>query len=91
MMLSVEEIGSKDVINKLNESDIFSSKQLFVLRNPNSLRGKTRDELVEYCSNPNSNNYLVLIQDEYGIKISLLNHWYLFPIPFLFQLHLIVN
>ena len=68
MILSVEEIGSKDVINKLNESDIFSSKQLFVLRNPNSLRGKTRDELVEYCSNPNSNNYLVLIQDEYGIK-----------------------
>jgi|TARA_B100000029_G_C17560480_1_gene953173 DNA polymerase III delta subunit len=68
MMLSVEEIGSKDVINKLNESDIFSSKQLFILRNPNSLRGKTRDELVEYCSNPNSNNYLVLIQDEYGIK-----------------------
>ena len=68
MMLSVEEIGSKDVINKLNESDIFSSKQLFVLRNPNALRGKTRDELVEYCANPNSNNYLVLIQDEYGIK-----------------------
>ena len=68
MLLSVDEIGSKEVINKLNESDIFSSKQLFVLRNPNSLRGKMRDELVEYCSNPNSNNYLVLIQDEYGIK-----------------------
>ena len=68
MMLSVEEIGSKDVINKLNESDIFSSKQLFILRNPNALRGKTRDELVEYCTNPNPNNYLVLIQDEYGIK-----------------------
>ena len=45
MMLSVEEIGSKDVINKLNESDIFSSNQLFILRNPNALRGKTRDEL----------------------------------------------
>tara|TARA_Y100000746_G_C15459095_1_gene430560 strand:+ start:734 stop:1741 length:1008 start_codon:yes stop_codon:yes gene_type:complete len=68
MLLSVDEIGSKEVINKLNESDIFSSKQLFVLRNPNSLRGKMRDELVEYCANPNSNNYLVLIQDEYGIK-----------------------
>ena len=73
MMLSVEEIGSKDVINKLNESDIFSSKQLFILRNPNALRGKTRDELIEYCTNPNPNNYLVLIQDEYGIKNKFIN------------------
>ena len=83
MMLSVEEIGSKDVINKLNESDIFSSKQLFILRNPNALRGKTRDELVEYCTNPNPNNYLVLIQDEYGIKNKFIKSLVSFftPIP----------
>ena len=37
-ILLVDDIGSKDVINKLNEADLFSSKKLFILRNPNSLR-----------------------------------------------------
>ena len=68
MILSVDDIGSKEVVNKINESDLFSSKRLFILRNPNALRGKTRDELVDYCSKPTDSNCLILIQDEYGMK-----------------------
>ncbi len=68
IILSVEEFGSKEIISKINESDLFSSRKIIILRSPNSLRGKTRDELLEYCSSPNSDKYLVLIQDEFSLK-----------------------
>ena len=68
IILSVEEFGSKEIISKINDSDLFSSRKIIILRSPNSLRGKTRDELLEYCSSPNSDKYLVLIQDEFSLK-----------------------
>ena len=67
-ILLVDDIGSKDVINKLNEADLFSSKKLFILRNPNSLRGKTRDELLDYCLKPNLSHYLVIIHEDFSLK-----------------------
>ena len=68
IILSVEEFGSKEIISKINESDLFSSRKIIILRSPNSLRGKTRDELLEYCLSPSSDKYLVLIQDEFSLK-----------------------
>ena len=41
---------------------------LFILRNPNGIRGKLRDELIGYCRNTSDDNILVLIQDEFGAK-----------------------
>ena len=68
IVLSIDDLGSKEIINKINESDLFSSKKVIILRNPNLLRGKARDELLDYCSNPNSNNHLVITQDEFSLK-----------------------
>ena len=68
IVLSIDDLGSKEIINKINESDLFSSKKIIILRNPNLLRGKARDELLDYCSNPNSNNHLVITQDEFSLK-----------------------
>ncbi|MEC8703689.1 MAG: hypothetical protein VXX38_04020, partial [Candidatus Neomarinimicrobiota bacterium] len=67
-VLMADDIGSKEVVNKLNESDLFSSKKLFILRNPNSLRGKTREEFIDYCLNPNTQHYLVIVYEEFGLK-----------------------
>ena len=67
-VLMADDIGSKEVVNKLNESDLFSSKKLFILRNPNSLRGKTREEFIDYCSNPNTQHYLVIVYEEFVLK-----------------------
>jgi DNA polymerase III delta subunit len=41
---------------------------LFILRNPNSLRGKTREEFIDYCLNPNTQHYLVIVYEEFGLK-----------------------
>ena len=68
VFLMPDDISGKNIIDKLTTIDLFNSMNLFILRNPNGLRGKVRDELVDYCQNPLTDNILILVQDEYGAK-----------------------
>jgi len=68
MVLIPDEIGSKDIIEHLTATDLFSAKKLFLLRNPNALKGKTRDEFVEYCQRPTIGHTLIIMHDEFGAK-----------------------
>ena len=68
MILIPGELDSKEIIDHLTATDLFNAKKLFVLRNPNGLKGKAREELVYYCKSPVVGNTLILIHDEYGAK-----------------------
>ena len=61
-------MGSKEIIDQLVAQDLFNSKKVFILMNPNGLRGKARDEILELYKNPPPNNILVISQYEYGVK-----------------------
>ena len=74
VFLMPDDISGKDIIDKLTTIDLFNSMNLFILRNPNGLRGKVRDELVDYCQNPIAENILILVQDEYGAKNKMINN-----------------
>ena len=64
---------SESIIQSLYATDIFQSKKLIILRNPNGLKGKSREELVNYVQKPIKENILILTQDEYSIKNKLIN------------------
>ena len=64
---------SETIIQSLYATDIFQSKKLIILRNPNGLRGKSRDELLNYIQKPIKENILILTQDEFSIKNKLIN------------------
>ena len=74
VFLMPDDISGKDIIDKLTTIDLFNSMNLFILRNPNGLRGKVRDELVDYCQNPIEENILILVQDEYGAKNKMIKY-----------------
>ena len=74
VFLMPDDISGKDIIDKLTTIDLFNSMNLFILRNPNGLRGKVRDELVNYCQNPIAENILILVQDEYGAKNKMIKN-----------------
>jgi len=63
-----DDMGSKEIIDQLGSQDIFNSKKIFILMNPNGLRGKTRDEIIKLYENPPLNNILVISHNEYGAK-----------------------
>ena len=64
---------SETIIQSLYATDIFQSKKLIILRNPNGLKGKSREELLNYVQKPIKENILILTQDEYSIKNKLIN------------------
>ena len=74
VFLMPDDISGKDIIDKLTTIDLFNTMNLFVLRNPNGLRGKVRNELVDYCKNPVEQNILILVQDEYGAKNKMIQN-----------------
>ena len=65
--------SSETIIQSLYATDIFQSKKLIILRNPNGLKGKSREELLNYIQKPIKENILILTQDEFSIKNKLIN------------------
>ena len=66
-----DEMKSEDIINKITQSDLFSSKKLLVLRKPGSLRSKARSDFLSYCQYPMENNCLIIIEDEFSDRKSI--------------------
>ena len=63
-VLIPDEMSSKDILDYLTAADLFSLKKLFLLRNPNALKGKARDEFLDYIHHPLEGHTLIMMQDE---------------------------
>jgi len=46
--------------------DLFVSKKLFIIKDPQKIKGKPLNELLKYCNNPLDNHFLVLINDNFA-------------------------
>ena len=68
--LTPNEMAGKEIIDNLLFSDLFSTKKLFILRDPHQIKGKPAKDLLDYCSNPIPNHFLVLVNDNYMDKSS---------------------
>lgn len=70
-ILIPDDLGQREIIDRINQGDLFSSKKLFVLRNPQQIKGKSLDELLQFCSNPIPNHYLVIILDDFYSQLKI--------------------
>lgn len=71
-MLLPEELKESEIIDRLTAIDLFSSKQLFVLRKPSGLKGKKiKAEFLEYIENPQTEKCLIIIIDDWSDKSAL--------------------
>ncbi len=68
--LTPNEMPGKEIIDNILFSDLFNSKKLFILVDPQKVKGRPLKDLLNYCSNPDSNHVLVLINDNYMDKSS---------------------
>ena len=64
--LTTSEFSGKEIIDSILFRDLFATKKLFILRDPQKIKGKPLDELLEYCHNPLDNHFLVLINDKFA-------------------------
>ncbi len=63
-----DEMSGKEIIEKLFNEDLFSTKELFIIRNPQLIRGKYKDDLIKYCLSPLKSKILILIIDNWFDK-----------------------
>ncbi len=73
MFLSTEEMNGKELIDYITTQDLFSSKKLYIIKNPQQLRGKSSTDLYNLCKNPIDNQILLFLHDEWNIKSSFIN------------------
>jgi len=69
-----DDMKGKEIIDRLTTSDLFASRKLFVLRNPQQLKGKASDDLIAYCKSPVESHVLVLIHDDWLSKTKFLTN-----------------
>ena len=62
---TTNEFSGKDIIDSILSSDLFLTKKLFIIKDPQKIKGKPLDELLNYCNNPFDNHFLVLINDNF--------------------------
>ena len=63
-----DEMDGKEIISQLFNEDLFSSKKLYILRNPQQIKGKYKDDLIKYCLSPLKSRILILIIDDWFDK-----------------------
>ena len=69
-----DDMKGKEILDRLTMSDLFASKKLFILRNPQQIKGKVGDDLLAYCRKPMPNHVLVLINDDWMKKAAFLTN-----------------
>ena len=65
IILEPNEMRGSEIIEKLYGVDLFSSKKLFVLRNPQKIHKNYRKEIFRYCDNPAQSNCLVIFLEDF--------------------------
>lgn len=65
-VLLPDEMGGREIIQRLQGRDLFGTAEVFILRNPAALKPPYRAELLDYCHNPVEAHYLVIVVDEFG-------------------------
>lgn len=69
--LSPDDMKSEEIIDRITQSDLFSTKKFLILRNPGNLRNKARSDFISYCKNPMLSNYLIIIEDDFSDRKSI--------------------
>ena len=69
--LTTDELSGNEIIDKISTVDLFQTKQLFILKNPNKLKGNAAKDLISYCESPLQTNIVILIIDEYSDRSNM--------------------
>lgn len=72
MLLLPDDMTGKEIVDSLTNNDLFSSKKIFILREPQKLKGKNSAEILNICKNPNEEQIIVFINDDWISKSTFL-------------------
>ena len=68
ILMLPDEMSGKEIVDRLTNMDLFSERKLFILRDPQKLKGKASSDLIALCENSIDNHFIVLINDDWIAK-----------------------
>ena len=71
VLLIPDDMKGEEIIEQITATDLFSSKKMFVLFEPQKLKGASRKEFLSYCDNPIKTNCLIIILEEFGKNVAM--------------------
>jgi DNA polymerase-3 subunit delta len=70
-LLIPDDIKGEEIIEQITATDLFSSKKMFVLLDPQKLKGNVRKEFLAYCDNPIPSNCLIIVLEEFSGRVAM--------------------
>ena len=57
-----------DIINELSNFSLFNQEKIIIIKNIKKFSKQSRNEIIEYLKNPNSNNHIIFVKNKFENK-----------------------
>ena len=73
ILMLPDDMSGKEMVDKLTTTDLFSDKKIFIIRDPQKVKGKASVDLVNICKEPIGDHIIVLVNDDWASRSSFFN------------------
>ena len=73
VLMLPDDMSGKEIVDRITTTDLFSTKKIFIIRDPQKIKGKASIDLINFCKNPVADCVTVFLNDDWTIKSSFLS------------------
>ena len=70
VLMLPDDMSGKEIIDRITTTDLFSTKKIFIIRDPQKVKGKASNDLANFCKNPVADCVTIFLNDDWAIKSS---------------------
>ena len=70
VLMLPDDMSGKEIVDRITTTDLFSTKKIFIIRDPQKIKGKASIDLANFCKNPVADCVTVFLNDDWAIKSS---------------------
>ena len=70
VLMLPDDMSGKEIVDRITTTDLFSTKKIFIIRDPHKIKGKASIDLVNFCKNPVADCVTIFLIDDWALKSS---------------------
>ena len=70
VLMLPDDMSGKEIVDRITTTDLFSTKKIFIIRDPQKIKGKASNDLANFCKNPAADCVTVFLNDDWAIQSS---------------------
>ena len=73
ILMLPDDMSGKEIVDRITTKDLFSTKKLFIIREPQKIKGKAATDLINICKNPITDCVTIFLNDDWSTRSSFLS------------------